>query len=330
MKKIIYSLSFLILSAALPVAAFAADMHCFYKSSGKNIITVCKKDGKLYYDSLAAVLSEFVNNSGIHSGEAYNFSPVQDKNGDNPKVADYISKNLFAKLSHAGIKAAKDGNSEISAAFEIIGSNMEISFNVPDKNYSEKLRLLNAEAIKEDAEIYATAQPIIDCEVCKQKCPECTENNSNDNTVNGKKSVFAKIWDHKVALFVCLFVLGMIMLIIGGSLKNSGIMQTLLSLGGFALIILSGIGIIWAIWSAFANKMLISGIYAIAVALLWNIISKPTYPSNKIQIWAIIAVLVLGIVAIISSFMGIWGLAVSALLVIIFAVMRSKGIFKKY
>ncbi|MBO4556391.1 MAG: hypothetical protein J5706_06485 [Elusimicrobiales bacterium] len=310
MKKIIYSLSFLILSAALPVAAFAADMHCFYKSSGKNIITVCKKDGNLYYDSLADVLSEFVSNSGIRSGEAYNFSTVQDKNGDNPKVADYISKNLFAKLSHAGIKADKDVNSKISAAFEITGSNMEILFNVPDKNYSEKLILLNAEAIKEDAEIYAIAQHVkctelIECP--EKKCEECP----NGPTFLNRLSDFFNA--HEFAIFLCIFVAGLLLVSLS-KWSNFGV----------ALAFLASIGIIIYIWAVFSNKCLVLGIYLIILALLWNLIFKPKYPSNKEQIWTIILLLITGFTLICWP---MWYL--SLIILILFYMLRKLGILRR-
>ena len=303
MRKI-NKLFFLIL-LLLPAVAYTADMPCSYKTSGKNIITVCKDSGRTYYNSLAAVLSEFANNSGISAGQKYYLQPTEDKTGSNQQIADYVSRYIAAHLIHEGIGISKEkaeDTGEIGCSFDISGDILKISFDAgknQDRSYSETFNIRNASAIKEEAALYyvqcgkclecieCPKCPVVDykecpeCE-CGDKCPGCTgeQNGSGQKS----KSFLAGLTD-----FIHTYKTIMLLLI---------------------------------------------GIVLILSALVWNHVSKPSYPGYKKTIWSIIFMLVAGITFIIAAFVGLisslLSLIISAVLLGIFVTLRNKGIFKSY
>ena len=286
MRKI-NKLFFLIL-LLLPAVAYTADMPCSYKTSGKNIITVCKDSGRTYYNSLAAVLSEFANNSGISAGQTYYLQPTEDKTGSNQQIADYVSRYIAAHLIHEGIGISKEkaeDTGEIGCSFDISGDILKISFDAgknQDRSYSETFNIRNASAIKEEAALYyVQCGKCLECE-CGDKCPGGTggQNGSGQKS----KSFLAGLTDfiHTYKTIMLLFI----------------------------------------------------GIVLILSALVWNHVSKPTYPGYKKTIWSIIFMLVAGITFIIAAFVGLCSsllsLIISAVLLGIFVTLRNKGIFKSY
>lgn len=303
MRKI-NKLFFLIL-LLLPAVAYTADMPCSYKTSGKNIITVCKDGGRTYYNSLAAVLSEFANNSGISAGQTYYLQPTEDKTGSNQQIADYVSRYIAAHLIHEGIGISKEkaeDTGEIGCSFDISGDILKISFDAgkkQDRPYSETFNIRNASAIKEEAALYyvqcgkclecieCPKCPVVDC----KECPECECGDKCPGVTGGQN---------------------------GSGQKSKSFLTVLTDF----------------IHTYKTIMLLFIGIVLILSALVWNHVSKPSYPGYKKTIWSIIFMLVAGITFIIAAFVGLisslFSLIISAVLLGIFVTLRNKGIFKSY
>lgn len=169
MKKIILS-AVVFIAAQLGIQAFAAEALCsksFYKMSGTNVIKVCKSDGIMYYDSLSAVISDFINDSGIAQEKNCYVAPAEYKTDKDKDEADFVQKRLAGALRQSGkqvLEEAKENVPEIHIALAE-EKNGAKSIAISLKGKEHKYYLLNGI----DLSAYEK-----DCPICQQ-CPEPIE-----------------------------------------------------------------------------------------------------------------------------------------------------------
>ena len=173
----------MIIVCALNGYAFSQTMPCrnpFYKMSGDSIITVCKSEGITYYDSLSAVLTEFVYQSGIKQGDVCYISQSEDKTGQNEEIAKFVKNRLEAKLKRYGVKISREpasGATEIKCSFEGADAGTQAIYlyagNSLGEQHSDIYHILNSVDLSEYADMCsvpaAPKSTPCKCEECK-KC----------------------------------------------------------------------------------------------------------------------------------------------------------------